>query len=71
MVLKKESLFKTIITKEHSKPTRVNNVYRGGNKLRKPKLKKQSKDSIIRKVRNLFTLGKENKKIKGLPLKTE
>ena len=71
MVLKKESLFKTNITKEHSKPTRVNNVYRGGNKLRKPKLKKQSKDSIIRKVRNLFTLGKENKKIKGLPLNTE
>ena len=71
MVLKKKSLFKTNITKEHSKPTSVNNVYRGGNKLRKPKLKKQSKDSIIRKVRNLFTLGTENKKIKGLPLKTE
>ena len=71
MVLKKKSLFKTNITKEHSKTTSVNNVYRGGNKLRKPKLKKQSKDSIIRKVRNLFTLGKENKKIKGLPLKTE
>ena len=39
--------FKTNTTENYSKPTRVNNVYRGQKKLRKPKMKNQSEDKII------------------------
>ena len=33
------NLFKTIAIKDYSKPTRVNNVYGGRKKPRKPKIK--------------------------------
>ena len=59
MVLK--TIFKTNTTKIYSKPTCVNFVYCGRHKPRKRKIiKKQSKDSIIKNVRNLFRLKKEN-----------
>ena len=47
------SLFKT---KDYSKPERVKIVYGGG--------KKQSEESIIQSIRNLFKLKNENKAIK-------
>ena len=58
MVLK--TIFKTNTTKIYSKPTCVNSVYCGRHKPRKRKIKKQSKDNIIKNVRNLFGLKKEN-----------
>ena len=57
------SLFKINATKSYTKLTRISNVYGGGNKLRKPKMKKQSVDSIVKAVRILFRLKKENKAI--------
>ena len=47
------SLFKT---KDYSKLKRVKTVYGGG--------KKQSEENIIKSIRNLFKLTKENKAIK-------
>ena len=47
------SLFKT---KDYSKPERVKTVYGGG--------KKQSEETIIKSIRNLFDLKKENEAIK-------
>ena len=47
------SVFKT---KGYSKPERVKTVYRGG--------KKQSEESIIKSIRNIFKLKKENEAIK-------
>ena len=49
------SLFKT---KDYSKPKRVKTVYGGG--------KKQSEENIIKSIRNLFKLKKENEAIKDL-----
>ena len=56
------SRFKTKTTKIYSKVTCVNSVYSGGQKSRKLKIKKkkQSKDNIIKNVRNLYRLKKEN-----------
>ena len=45
------SLFKTNTTKNYSKPARVNNVYGGRKKLRKPTIKKQSDDKIIKAIK--------------------
>ena len=45
------SLFKTNTTKNYSKPARVNNVYGGQKKLRKPTIKKQSDDKIIKAIK--------------------
>lgn len=47
---KVKSLFKTIPTKNYSKPIRISNVYGGQKKPRKPKMKKQSEDKIIKVV---------------------
>ena len=58
-----KNFFKTNLTGDYSKSTLINNVYGGGNKPRKWKLKKQSKGSIIKDVRNLLTK-KENEAIK-------
>ena len=49
-------LLKTNIIKNYSKPTHVNNAYGGGKKPRKPKMKRQFKDSIIKNVRNFFEI---------------
>ena len=57
------SLFKTNATKSYTKLTRISNVYGGGNKLKKAKMKKQSADSIVKAVRILFRLKKEIKAI--------
>ena len=59
------SLFKTNTTEDFSKPTSVNNVYGGVKKQRKPKIKKQLEENIIKDVRNLFSLKKENEAIKN------
>ena len=45
------SLFKTNTTDNSSKPTRVNNVYRGRKKLRKTKSKKTIIDNIIKAIK--------------------
>ena len=68
------SLFKSNTTEDYYKQTPVNNVYRGGKEPRKPKthkekLKQQSEDNIIKDVRNLFKLKKENKAIKDRIIK--
>ena len=43
----------------------VSNVYGGDKETRKPKIEKQSQDSIIKDVRYLFWLKIENKGIKN------
>ena len=48
------SLFKTNLTKDYSKPTRVKNVYGGIKIPRKLKIKKQSEDNVITDVRKLI-----------------
>ena len=60
------SLLKTNTTKDYNKPTRVNNVFGGGKKPRKLKIKKESEsgNNIIKDVRNLFRLKKEKEVIK-------
>ena len=58
-------LFKTNATKDYIKPKRVKNVYHGGKKPRKLKIKKQSEDNIIKSIRNLFRLEKKNETIKN------
>lgn len=45
-------IFKANITKD--KPMRVSNVYGGDKEARKPKIEKQSQDSIIKDIRYLF-----------------
>ena len=56
-------IFKANITKD--KPMHVSNVYGGDKETRKPKIEKQSQDSIIKDVRYLFWLKIENKGIKN------
>ena len=51
------TLSKIDLTKDYNKPTRVNNVYKGGKKRRKLKLK--NNHSVIKDVRNLFRLMKK------------
>ena len=48
----------------YGKPKRVRNLYGVGKKPSKLKIKKQSEDKIIKNMRNLFKLKKENEKIK-------
>ena len=48
------SLFKT---KDYSKPEHVKTVYGGG--------RKQSEENIIKSIRNIFKLKKENESIKN------
>ena len=48
------SLFKTNKTENYSKLTRVNNVYRGGKKTRKAKIKKELEDEIQEKMLKIF-----------------
>ena len=53
--------FKTNTAKDYSKPKRVNNVYRGRRKkthTKKQKYKRQSKDSVIKNIRNIFKIKK-------------
>ena len=57
------SLSKPNTTKDYNKPTRDKNLYGGGKNPREPK--KQSEDKIIKNVRNLFRLKKENEAIKN------
>ena len=65
------SLIITITNEDYYKPKYVNNVYRGGEEPRRPKIhkeknnKKQSQHNIIKRVTNLFELKKENKAIKN------
>ena len=47
-------LFKTNKTENYSKLTRVNNVYRGGKKPRKAKIKKELEDKMQEKMQKLF-----------------
>ena len=42
----------------------VRNLYGAGKKPSKLKIQKQSEDNVIKNMRNLFKLKKENKKIK-------
>ena len=46
------SPFKTNTTKKYSKPRRVNNVFGGQKKSKKPKIKKQSEDIIIKAIKD-------------------
>ena len=48
------SLFKTITPKDYSKPKHVSHVYGRGKKPRKSKMKKQSKDNIIKDVKKFL-----------------
>ena len=58
-------LFKTTTTKDYSKPTSVRWCMVWWCKKNKEfKIKKQSEDTIIKNVRNLFRLKKENEAIK-------
>ena len=52
----KEQIMSISKTKDYSKPKRVKTVYGGG--------KKQSEENIIKSIRNLFKLKKENEEIK-------
>ena len=45
------SLFKTNMTKNNSKSTRVNNMYGSPKKPKRPKTKKQSEEKTIRVMR--------------------
>ena len=48
-------LFKANTNKDYNKPTHVRNVYVGGKKPRKPKIKKkQSEDNIIKDFKKSF-----------------
>ena len=58
------SLFKKNITNDYSKPKLIINVYGGGKKPRKLKMQKNSEDNIIKNIRNIFRLEKENTGIK-------
>ena len=53
----KDQIMSPFKTKDCSKPERVKIMYVGG--------KKQLKENIIKSIRNLFKLEKENKGIKG------
>ena len=55
------SLFKT---KDYSKPKHVKTVYGGRKELRELKTQKQSEENIIKSIRNIFKLKKENEAIK-------
>ena len=52
----KVQIMNLLKTKDYSKPERIKTVYGGG--------KKQSEESIIKSIRNLFKLRKENEEIK-------
>ena len=58
------SFFKIKTTKDYSKPTRVENVHECGKKPTKLKLQKQFEDNIIKNIRNIFRLKKENTAVK-------
>ena len=62
-------LFKTNTTNDYNKATHVSKVYGGGKNPRKPKLRKQSEDNIIKNVTYLFRLKKENEAIKDRRIK--
>ena len=55
------SLFKT---KNYSESKRVKTVYGGTKKPSKFKIQKQSEENIIKSIRNLFKLKKDNEAIK-------
>ena len=44
------TIYKTNTNENYSKPTPINNVYKGQKEPRKAKIKKQSKDKIIRSI---------------------
>ena len=52
-------------TKDYSKPKRVKTVYGGGKKHNKLKIQKQSDENIIKSIKNIFKLKKENETIKN------
>ena len=58
------SIFKTKTTKDYGNPKRVNKLHRGAKKPRKPKIKKRSKENIIKYVKIFNKLKKENEAIK-------
>ena len=49
---------KTNKTKDYSKPMDINNVYGCGKEARKPNIKKQSEDRIIKDLRNVLDKNK-------------
>ena len=51
-----------ILSLYHSKTNKIVSDF--GKKLSKPKAQKESKDDMIKNIRNLFKLRKENKAIK-------
>ena len=57
------SLFKTKANKGNSKPTCVKNVYAGEKKPRKLKIQKKSEANIIKYIKNLLGLKKENERL--------
>ena len=59
------SLLKTNTAKDHNKPTRVKNVHSREKKPRKLKMQKQSEDTVIKNIRNLFRLKGENETVKN------
>ena len=50
-------------TKAYSKTKLVKTVYRSGKKISKSKIQKQNEDNIIKNIRNLFKIKKENEVI--------
>ena len=52
----KDQIMRLFKIKDYSKPERVKTLYEGG--------KKQSDENIIKSIRNLFKLKKENEAIK-------
>ena len=57
------NLFKTRANKDNSKPTCVKNMYAGEKKPRKLKIQKKSEASIIKYIKNLLNLKKENERL--------
>ena len=52
------SLFKTNLTKDHIKATRVDNMFRGG---KKPRKQNKFEDDIVKNIRNLLRLKRKMK----------
>ena len=58
-------------TKDYSQPKLVKTVYEDGKKPIKLKIQKQSENNIIKNIRNLFKLKKENKAIRDRTARIE
>ena len=60
----KDQIINILKTKDYSKPKRVKTEYGGGRKSSKLKIQKQSEENMIKSIKKLFKLKKENEAIK-------